>query len=185
MPDALALTAETDLEALADVEQQNNFRVPHYRGRRSGGFGFCVPANLTHAKIAREKKPVVEEPKAAAPATPTIAKPPSVGRLIATYDEVIAVFRARADELELSRLEIDRLTGLGDAHTSHLLAKKFTQVFGPVSLPLMLDVLGLRLLVVEDPELTAKTLKRRTPRSSSHLRVTHGPSAPTAGKPNL
>jgi hypothetical protein len=36
----------------------------------------------------------------------------------------------------------------------------------------MLDTLGLRLLVVEDPELTARTLKRRTPRKSSHLRVT-------------
>jgi hypothetical protein len=82
---------------------------------------------------------------------------------------------ARADELELSRLEIDHLSGLAPAHTSHLISKKFTQIFGPVSLPLMLDTLGLRLLVVEDPELTARTLKRRTPRKSSHLRVTHRP----------
>jgi hypothetical protein len=179
---ALAISAETDLEALADVDGQSNFRSNQrekkYRGRKNTGFGWGVAVNLTHAKVAREKPPVAEESKPAAPIAPAIEKPPSpVGRLIGTYDEVIDTFRARADELELSRLEIDRLTGLGDAHTSHLLAKKFTQVFGPVSLPLMLDVLGLRLLVVEDPELTAKTLRRRTPRNSSHLRVT------TAGKP--
>jgi hypothetical protein len=143
------------------------------RPRRYHRPGYGVSVNFTHAKVAREKSPAPAAPVEAPPiAAPTIARPPSpIGRLIATYDEVIDIFRARADELELSRLEIDRLTGLADAHTSHLLARKFTQVFGPVSLPLMLDVLGLRLLVVEDPVLTARTLKRRTPRCQSHLRV--------------
>ena len=152
------------------------------RPRRYHRPGYGVSVNFTHAKVAREKKPPAPAAPVEAPpiAAPTIARPPSpIGRLIATYDEVIDIFRARADELELSRLEIDRLTGLADAHTSHLLARKFTQVFGPVSLPLMLDVLGLRLLVVEDPELTARTLKRRTPRKSSHLRVMRKLSAPS------
>jgi hypothetical protein len=99
--------------------------------------------------------------------------------LIATYDDVVDVFRARADELELSRLEIDHLSGLASGHSSHLLAKRFTQRLGPLSLPLMLDTLGLRLLVVEDPKLTARTLKRRTPRKSSHLRVMRKLSAPS------
>jgi hypothetical protein len=172
--DALALTAETDLEALADVERQSSFeREPQYHGRRSRGFGYSVPVNLSHAKPAREPA----EPKSAPPAVavPAVETPrtSSVGRLIGSYDEVIEVFRARADELELSRLEIDRLSGLADGHSSHLLAKKYTQRLGPVSLLLMLDVLGLRLLVVEDPDLTARTLARRTRRQSSHMRVTH------------
>ena len=146
--------------------------VAKYRGR----FGSSVPVNLTRAKVAREPAEPKPAPIPAPIASPAIARPPSpVGRLIATYDDVIDTFRARADELELSRLEIDHLSGLAPAHSSHLLAKKFTQVFGPLSLPLMLDTLGLRLLVVEDPELTARTLKRRTPRNSSHLRVTNKP----------
>jgi hypothetical protein len=156
-----------------NADEQSSFRVnarePQYSRRR--GFGPSVPVSLTHAKVARE----TAEPKPAPPAIapPTIAKPPSpVGRLLATYDDVIDAFRARADELELSRLEIDHLSGLAQGHSSHLLAKKYTQRLGPVSLLLMLDTLGLRLLVVEDPYLTARTLKRRTPRCQSHLRVT-------------
>jgi hypothetical protein len=140
------------------------------RSRRYHRPGYGVAINFTHSKVAREKPPApVEAPPIAAP---TIARPPSpIGRLIATYDDVIDVFRARADELELSRLEIDRLSGLADGHSSHLLAKKYTQRLGPVSLLLMLDTLGLRLLVVEDPILTARTIKLRTPRCQSHLRV--------------
>jgi hypothetical protein len=115
--DALATIAETDLEALADVEPQSSFRVnehePQYYGRRGRGFGSSVPVNLSHAKVAREKKPVAEKPKPAASAAPAIAKPPSpVGRLLATYDDVVDAFRARALELEISRLEIDHLAGL-------------------------------------------------------------------------
>jgi hypothetical protein len=141
------------------------------RPRRYHRPGFGVAVNFSHAKVAREKKPPA--PVEAPPISPpTIARPPSpIGRLIATYDDVVDVFRARADELELSRLEIDHLSGLASGHSSHLLAKRFTQRLGPLSLPLMLDTLGLRLLVVEDPKLTARTLKRRTPRKSSHLRV--------------
>jgi hypothetical protein len=184
---ALAISAEADLKALDDAEQQSSFCEPKYCGRRGSGFGSSVPVNLSHAKVAREPaKPKAAPPIPAPIAPPTVEKPPSrtsVGRLIATYDEVIDIFRARADELELSRLEIDRLTGLADAHTSHLLARKFTQVFGPVSLPLMLDVLGLRLLVVEDPELTARTLKRRTPRIASHARCPRQLSVPIAPDP--
>jgi hypothetical protein len=148
------------------------------RPRRYHRPGYGVSVNFTHAKVAREKPPAPVEAPPIAP--PTIARPPSpIGRLIATYDDVVDVFRARADELELSRLEIDHLSGLASGHSSHLLAKKHTQRFGVISLRLMLDTLGLRLLVVEDPDLTARTLKRRTPRQSSHLRVMRKLSAPS------
>ena len=149
------------------------------RPRRYHRPAFGVAINFTNSKIAREKKPPV--PVEAPPiAPPTIARPPSpIGRLIATYDDVINAFRDRADELELSRLEIDHLSGLAQGHSSHLLAKKFTQIFGPISLPLMLNTLGLRLLVVEDSDRAARTIKRRTPRKSSHLRVMRKLSAPS------
>jgi hypothetical protein len=104
-----------------------------------------------------------------------------VGRLIASYDDFVDVCRARADELEISRIELDRITGLADAHSSMLLTKKFMKVFGPVSTGLMLDALGLRLLVIEDAKLTARTLKRRTKRVSTHAH--YRPQFPSIGGP--
>ena len=52
------------------------------------------------------------------------------------------------------------------------------ELAGPKSLERLFDTSGLRLVVVEDPQATAKTLKRRTPRKSSHLRVTRLLAAP-------
>src|SRR5258705_12865846 len=48
-----------------------------------------------------------------------------------SYDDVIDAFRDRADELEMSRPEIDRLTGLADAHASMLLTKSCMKVSVP------------------------------------------------------
>jgi hypothetical protein len=160
-----------NLEALEDVERQRNFlgneHKPKYR--RRFGSGWTVPANLLNAKVARSEKPVAEASRPAAPIAPAIEKPPSpVGRLIATYLEFVDVCRDRADELEIPRSEIDRIAGLADGHSAHLLARRFIKTFTPQSLPLMLDVLGLRLRIEEDPALTAKTLKRRKRRDRSH-----------------
>jgi hypothetical protein len=99
--------------------------------------------------------------------------------LIASYDDFIAVCRDRADELEMSRLEIDHISGLSTGYASILLMKTPRKNFGPVSLPLMLDVLGIRLLVVEDPKLTARTLKRRTKRVNTHAHYPRQLPAPT------
>jgi hypothetical protein len=131
-----------------------------------------VPANLTRAKVAREKKPVAPDtPIEATPIPPpsiATSRPPVIGRAITNYDEVLDAFRDRADELEISRQEIDRLTGLADAHASMLLTKSHMKLFGPVSLPLMMAVLGLRFRVEEDPKQTALTLRRRERRSRTH-----------------
>jgi len=165
--------------APADVEQQSSFRVNEHKPKYRGRFGSGVPVNLTHAKVAREPA----EPKPAPPAVvpPAIERPPSpVGRLIGTYHEFVDVCRDRADEMEISREEIDKIAGLADGHTAYLLARKFIKTFTPASLPLILDTLGLRLRVEEDPELTARTLKRRTQRDLSHVHYPRELSAPTA-----
>jgi hypothetical protein len=146
-------------------------REPQYHASKSRPWGSGIPANLCRAKVAREKKPPAKaaKPEPAKAVAPPIAKPLSpVGRRIGTYFEFVDACRDRADELEISRIELDRLTGLADAHASMLLTKSPMKIFGPVSLPLMLDVLGLRLLIIEDPELTARTLRRRTRRLTSH-----------------
>jgi hypothetical protein len=153
---------------IADEGRQSSFRVNEHKPKYRGRFGSSVPVNLSHAKVAREPA----EPKPARPAAiapPLPAKPPSpVGRLIATYPEFVDVCRDRADEMEISRSEIDRISGLPDGHSAHLLAKQFIKMFTPASLPLVLDTLGLRLRVEEDPELTARTLRRRKRRDRSH-----------------
>jgi hypothetical protein len=51
-----------------------------------------------------------------------------------------------------------------------LLTKSCMKVFGPRSLPLMLQVLGLRFRIEEDPEQTALPLRRRQCRLRSHAR---------------
>ena len=106
--DALAIGG-TDLEGLEEVSRQSDFRAGGYVpkcGRRGNGFGFGVSANLTHAKVAREKKPVAQEPTAA-PAAPTAEAPQArsvVGRLIASYPEIVEVLRDRTDWMDISRL---------------------------------------------------------------------------------
>jgi hypothetical protein len=89
-----------------------------------------------------------------------------LGRLISDYGALLEAFRARAQELEISRTGIDSIAGWADGYASKLLsgaAAKRRKIIGPLSLGLMLDTLGLKMILVEDPEGTARTLKRRTP----------------------
>jgi hypothetical protein len=186
---------------MTDALAVNGYREPQYHGRKSKPWGGGIPANLCRAKVAREPKPPLA-PTARIEATPIIQpsialRAPVVGRAITSYDDVIDAFRDRADDLEISRGEIDRLTGLADAHASMLLTKSCMKVFGPVSLPAMLAVLGLRFRIEEDPEQTARTLRRRERRMTTHAHYGHqfppisgpvkgwlfGYPAPIAGKP--
>jgi hypothetical protein len=187
---------------MTDALAINDYREPQYHGRKSKPWDNVIPANLARAKVAREPKPPpapVARIEVAPIVQPSIANPhpPVVGRAIKNYDDVIDAFRDRADDLEISRHEIDRLTGLADAHASMLLTKSCMKVFGPQSLPLMLQVLGLRFRIEEDPEQTALTLRRRERRMRSHAHYSpqfppisgrvkgwlFGYPAPIAGKP--
>jgi hypothetical protein len=191
--DVLAIIADDRSGAdLEEFERQttrhvNEPGIKYLRPRHNHrGFGSSVSINLTNAKVAREKKPPAKTtaPVEAPPIDPpTIQKPPVVGRQVATYHDFVDVCRDRADELKISREEIDRISGLADGHAAHLLAKKFIKTFSPASLPLILDTLGLRLRVEEDPELTARTLKRRTQRVLSHVHYPREPSALPAPDP--
>jgi hypothetical protein len=98
----------------------------------------------------------------------------NLGRLITDYRTLVETCRARADELELSRLEIDRLGGLPAGYAGKLLGKdavddvgfprkKSSKKMWPVALESMLGVLGLKILLIEDEAATAKTLALRTP----------------------
>jgi hypothetical protein len=171
---------------MAEALAINDYREPQYHGRKSKPWGSGIPANLCRAKVAREPKPPpvpAARIEVAPIVQPSIAnlRAPVVGRAITSYDDVIDAFRDRADELEISRPEIDRLTGLADAHASMLLTKSCMKVFGPRSLPLMLAVLGLRFRVEEDPERTALTIRRRERRVRTH--VHYSPQFPPISGP--
>ena len=169
---------------------------------RRGGHNWGISPNISRASVAREKKPPAPAPAPALPAVPTVEAPQArsvVGRLIESYPEIIEALRDRTEFMDISRLELDRISGLAEGHSSHLLARKYMQRLGPVSLKLLLDTLGLqllrvenfelagpnsagpkslerlfsdasglRLVIVEDPQATARTLKQRTPRQANH-----------------
>lgn len=79
------------------------------------------------------------------------------GRIIATiyatgdaYDVLKAVFRARIVELGTCINSVDDVAMLPDGYTAKLLAKEPIRTIGRVSLGPLLQVLGLKLVVVED-----------------------------------
>jgi hypothetical protein len=85
----------------------------------------------------------------------------NLGRLIGDYRTLVEACRARADELEISRLEIDRLGGLPPGYAGKLLGKdggapgRKHKKMWPVALESMLGVLGLKILLIEDDAATA------------------------------
>jgi hypothetical protein len=71
---------------------------------------------------------------------------------VQSYGELITALRARADELKISRITIDSVTGLPGGYSSKLLASVPIRTLGRASFGPMLQALGLRLIVIEDPE---------------------------------
>ena len=118
-----------------------------------------------------EINPPQAKPKSAPTPTPIAArKSARLGRTVSDYRSLVEVCRQRADELEISRSEIDRLGGLPAGYAGKLLGKASVELHGknykkmwPVSLELMLGVLGLKILLIEDDAATAKTLALRKP----------------------
>jgi hypothetical protein len=122
----------------------------------------------------------------------------NLGRVVTSYRTLVETCRARADELDLSRAEIDRLSGLPAGFSGKLLgqdgsAPKQKRMW-PVSLELMLGALGLKILLIEDEAATARTLSMRVPvdhrqqRFGNTSRITPKPlAAPSrpAGPPSL
>jgi hypothetical protein len=155
------------LAAIAD-----DYREPQYHASKSRPWGNVISANLCRAKVARDPKPPTPaaKPKPAAAVAPIIAPhPPVIGRAVESYEDLVQAFRDRADDLEISRNEMSHLSGLADGHVAMLLMKKSPMKhIGPVSLPAILKVLGLRFRIEEDAAQTELTLRRRQRRVSTH-----------------
>jgi hypothetical protein len=91
----------------------------------------------------------------------------TLGRTITDYRTLVETCRQRADELGISRLEIDRIGGLPSGYAGKLLGRDGggprQKKMWPVALESMLGVLGLKILLIEDDAATARTLALRTP----------------------
>jgi hypothetical protein len=192
---ALAISAETDLEALADVERQGDFRSnqrePKYRGRKNTGFSWGLPDSLTHAKVAREKKPPAEVSKPAAPAVPTIEQPQpdcatdvvirgnthdlEAYRIAEDYEALCEAFSDRVEDLQATRLGVDAAGRFAGGHASTLLCNPQIKHYGPTSLKKMLEATGLVMVLAIDNERFAK-VKERLGRRQRPLRRASPPA---------
>lgn len=74
---------------------------------------------------------------------------------VTDYDSLIAALRARADELNVSRLAIDERAGLQSGYTAKLLAGEGGRGLGRLSLGCLLGALGVKLIMVDDPAAAA------------------------------
>jgi hypothetical protein len=139
---------------------------------RHGNLGWAIPPTIARASVPREKK---KTPKPIATKPPPLAKstepPPTVSTCIARpvtgYKGLVETCRQRADELAISRLEIDRLAGLPAGYNAKLLGKGNGETkqkrMWPAGLEAILGTLGLQIIIIEDHAATSKTLSRRVP----------------------
>lgn len=89
------------------------------------------------------------------------------------YGDLIAVFRARTDALNVSRKELDDATKLPDGYCAKVLCVPPMKTLGPISFGTLLGALGLKLLVVEDPEAMRRYAEKMEARNKSQVRTSH------------
>jgi hypothetical protein len=94
-----------------------------------------------------------------------------LGRVVDDYESLIEVCRQRADELAISREGIDGLSGCAPGFAGKVLGHRQRKKLGPETLKPILQVLGLKLLIIEDDRETALTLAIREPVQTSQQRM--------------
>jgi hypothetical protein len=152
MPAVAKLESTSDIEDLEEIECSG------------GKFGCGIPPNIERALASREpKKPIPQEPPVVA-LDPPARRMPAVARMISNYNEFLDAVRERVDFMGMTRLELDHLTGMQSGYMGKLLGPRQNRRFGEVSFDATLPAIGCRLVLVEDPELTAKIMARMMPR---------------------
>jgi hypothetical protein len=95
----------------------------------------------------------------------------SVFAEVRSWSELQVALRQRAETLDVSREVLEHLTGLQSGYCAKLLAPHPIRRLGRVSLGPMLQVLGLKLLVVEDTDALERIRPRLTRRERSPRKV--------------
>jgi hypothetical protein len=155
----------SDIEALDAVAQQTGIRVNEHT--RHGKFGWSIGPNIERASAPRERDKPPALPKKAA-AVVAVGQPArrltAVARTIGDYAEFLQVIRDRADEMGMSRLELDHQAGTQDGYSGKVLGPAKRRAYGMRTLGPTLGALGLKMLLIEDTAQTAKIMARRQPR---------------------
>src|SRR5260370_18376143 len=84
-------------------------------------------------------------------------------RVVYHYPAFIEAIRDRTVDLQISRLEIDRIAGLPTGFSGKALSRNPVKRIGLVSLGPLLEALGLIVMIVEDPAPRDRTLARPAP----------------------
>jgi hypothetical protein len=98
--------------------------------------------------------------------------------IVSSREDLLALVRRRQDDLNVSCLSIDDLAGLAQGHFSKISCG--LKGFGPLSLFLVLQALGLRMKIEEDPDMVARLRARWTPRNEAAVRKQRRKSAQPA-----
>ena len=157
----------SDLEGLEQVTEQTSIRV-NERSHR-GKLGWGISPNIERAAVKRAaEQPIKPIATSLSPPLPALApSPANLGRMFTDYYTLIETCRARAEELGISRAELDRVSGLPQGYSAKLLGKdgagKKKKRIWPIGLESMLGVLGLQVLLIVDEAATARTLALRQP----------------------
>jgi hypothetical protein len=88
--------------------------------------------------------------------------------VVTDYADLLAALRQRKEELNASMATIDEVAGLPQGYVSKLLAQ--IKGISRTSLGPLLGALGLKLLVVEDPEALDRVRDRLTQRDEADVR---------------
>jgi hypothetical protein len=83
---------------------------------------------------------------------------------IRSYADLVHALRARKEQLNVSYEVIEAISGLQSGYISKLLSPRPSKRLGQLSLGLILQTLGLKLVLVEDKEAMARVRSRLTPR---------------------
>jgi hypothetical protein len=158
----------SDLDGAAEIFEQTKICVD--KRLRRGNLGWAIPPAIERASASRETKKKSKPVATERPPAESVASPPTVtciARPVTGYKGLVETCRQRANELAVSRLELDRLAGLPAGYSAKLLGKEGGALkpkrMWPASLEVILQTLGLQIIIIEDHAATSRTLSRRVP----------------------
>ena len=88
------------------------------------------------------------------------------------YLGMLEIVRSRVRELEIGGTSFDQFAGLPDKYLAKLIGEHPIRRIGMTSMGPLFNALGVRCVVVEDPEATERLRKRLRPRNGSFVRPT-------------
>ncbi|WP_316228631.1 hypothetical protein [Bradyrhizobium sp. SZCCHNR1045] len=123
-------------------------------------------AERPRSEIVRAVPIVVSRPE---PPHPHPPRNEAIGE-ITDYESLISVCRARADELQLSRSNIDAIAGWADGLAGKILGSASAKRVGPLTLEPLLAALGLKLIAAPNHVTLERHRNQRIPRDARQVR---------------